>query len=180
MEKITKFRDIPQFTSDGCYQVNYPIVSLVKYIEEEVETMGLQLNPEFQRGHVWTEEQQIAWIEYHLRGGKSGNTIYLKHPFWRSIREPRESEYKDYVCVDGLQRITAAQRFIHNELKVFGSYYKEFEDGMRVLPQTMILNVNDLKTEKEVLQWYVDMNAGGTPHTDEEIERVKKMIKELE
>ena len=75
MEKITKFRDIPQFTSDGCYQVNYPIISLVKYIEEEVETMGLQLNPEFQRGHVWTEEQQIAWIEYHLRGGKSGNTI---------------------------------------------------------------------------------------------------------
>ena len=61
MKKITKFRDIPQFTSDGCYQVNYPIISLVRYIEEEVETMGLQLNPEFQRGHVWTEEQQIAY-----------------------------------------------------------------------------------------------------------------------
>ena len=180
MKKITKFRDIPQFTSDGCYQVNYPIVSLVKCIEEEVETMGLQLNPNFQRGHIWTEEQQIAWIEYHLRGGKSGNTIYLNYPFWRSIREPRESEYKDYVCVDGLQRITAAQRFVHNEIKVFGSYFEEFEDSVRTLQQTMILNVNDLKTEKEVLQWYVDMNAGGTPHTNEEIERVKKMIKELE
>ena len=63
MKKITKFRDIPQFTTDGCYQVNYPIMSLVKYIEEEVKTMGLQLNPNFQRGHVWTEEQQIAWLE---------------------------------------------------------------------------------------------------------------------
>ena len=41
--------------------------------------MGLQLNPEFQRGHVWTEEQQIAWVEYYLRGGKSGNTIYLNN-----------------------------------------------------------------------------------------------------
>ena len=180
MKKITKFRDIPQFTSDGCYQVNYPIMSLVRYIEEEVDTMGLQLNPDFQRGHVWTEEQQIAWLEYHFRGGKSGNTIYLNNPFWHSAREAKDAEYKDYVCVDGLQRITAAQRFIHNEIKVFGSYYKEFEDGMRVLPQTMILNVNDLKTEKEVLQWYVDMNAGGTPHANEEIERVKKMIKELE
>ena len=180
MEKITKFRDIPQFTSDGCYQVNYPIMSLVRYIEEEVDTMGLQLNPDFQRGHVWTEEQQIAWLEYHFRGGKSGNTIYLNNPFWHSARESKDAEYKDYVCVDGLQRITAAQKFIHNEIKVFGSYYNEFEDGMRVLPQMMILNVNDLKTEKEVLQWYVDMNAGGTPHTNEEIERVKKMIKELE
>ena len=180
MEKITRFKDIPQFTSDGCYQVNYPIMSLVKYIEEEVDTMGLQLNPDFQRGHVWTEEQQIAWLEYHFRGGKSGNTIYLNNPFWHSVREAKDAEYKDYVCVDGLQRITAAQRFIHNEIKVFGSYYNEFEDGMRILPQMMILNVNDLKTEKEVLQWYVDMNAGGTPHTNEEIERVKKMIKELE
>ena len=180
MEKITKFRDILQFTSDGCYQVNYPIMSLVRYIEEEVDTMGLQLNPDFQRGHVWTEEQQIAWLEYHFRGGKSGNTIYLNNPFWHSAREAKDAEYKDYVCVDGLQRITAAQRFIHNEIKVFGSYYNEFEDGMRVLPQMMILNVNDLKTEKEVLQWYVDMNAGGTPHTNEEIERVKRMIEELD
>lgn len=50
---------------------------------------------------------------------------------------------------------------------------------MRVLSATMILVVNDLQTEKEVLQWYVDMNSGGTPHTNDEIERVKKMIQEL-
>ena len=84
-----------------------------------------------------------------------------------------------YVCVDGLQRITAAQRFVHNEIKVFGSYFNEYEDRIRVFSTTMILNVNDLKTEKEVLQWYVDMNAGGTPHTNDEIERVKRMIQDL-
>lgn len=39
--------------------------------------------------YVWTEEQQIAWLEYHLRGGKSGNTIYLNNPFWNSYREPK-------------------------------------------------------------------------------------------
>lgn len=178
--KITRFKDIPQFTSSGSYQVNYPLTSLVREIEEEVSEMGLQLNPEFQRGHVWTEEQQIAWLEYHLRGGKSGNTIYLNNPFWNSYREPKQKEYSDYVCVDGLQRITAAQRFVHNEIKVFGSYFKEYEDKLRLANDaTMILNVNNLKSEKEVLQWYIDMNAGGTPHTNEEIERVKKMIEEL-
>lgn len=178
--KITRFKDIPQFTSSGSYQVNYPLTSLVREIEEEVSEMGLQLNPEFQRGHVWTEEQQIAWLEYHLRGGKSGNTIYLNNPFWNSYKEPKQNEYSDYVCVDGLQRITAAQRFVHNEIKVFGSYFKEYEDRLRLANDaTMILNVNNLKSEKEVLQWYVDMNAGGTPHASEEIERVKKMIEEL-
>lgn len=39
--------------------------------------------------------------------------------------------------------------------------------------------INNLKTEKEVLQWYIDMNAGGTPHIKSEIERVKKMIENL-
>ena len=175
--KITKFADIPQFTSDGSYQVNYPLTSLVKYIEEEVEEMGLQLNPEFQRGHVWTEQQQIAWIEYHLRGGKSGNIIYLNNPLWRSMLDPKPGDYTDSVCVDGVQRITAAQKFVHNEIKVFGSYFDEYEDKLRLVNNnTLILNVNDLKTEREVLQWYLDMNSGGTPHSQEEINRVRKMM----
>lgn len=179
MEKITSFRDIKMFTTNGNYNVCYPLPSLVKYIKEEIEIMGLQLNPEFQRGHVWTEQQQINWLEYHLRGGKSGNTIYLNNPFWHSNRTPRDDEYKDYVCVDGLQRITAAQKFINNEIKAFGSFFSEYEDRINIVDCAMYLNVNDLKTEKEVMQWYVDMNAGGTPHTSVEIERVRQMIREL-
>lgn len=54
-----------------------------------------------------------------------------------------------------------------------------FLDRINITDAAMYLNVNDLKTEKEVLQWYVDMNSGGTPHTNDEIERVKKMIQEL-
>lgn len=85
--------------------------------------------------------------------------------------------YNDYVCVDGLQRITAVQRFINNEIPIFGTYFNEFEDKPR-LKYTVKINVNDLKTEQEVLRWYVDMNAGGTPHSKKEIERVKKLIEE--
>lgn len=39
--------------------------------------------------------------------------------------------------------------------------------------------MNDLKTEKEVLQWYIDMNSGGTPHSNMEIERVKENDREF-
>ena len=77
-----------------------------------------------------------------------------------------------------MQRITAVTKFLKNEIKIFGSYYKDFEDKIP-LSVDLIFNVNDLKTEKEVLQWYIDMNTGGTPHTNEEIERVKEMMKKL-
>ena len=41
----------------------------------------------------------------------------------------------------------------------------------------MKINVNDLPTRKNVLQWYIEHNAGGTIHTEEEINRVKELLK---
>ena len=108
----------------------------------------------------------------------AGNIVYFNCPSWHY--EVKSGEYNDYVCVDGLQRLTAICKFINNEIKVFGSYFKEYEDPRGVNQHTLIVNVNDLKTEKEVLQWYIDMNAGGTPHTKDEIERVKRMLESLE
>lgn len=90
-----------------------------------------------------------------------------------------EGSYNDFVCVDGLQRLTAIRKFVDGKIPLFGSYFNEFEDAMSLVKDCIKVNINDLKTEKEVLQWYVDMNSGGTPHTNEEIERVERMIQEL-
>ena len=80
--------------------------------------------------------------------------------------------------MDGLQRITAISRFVHNEIKVFGSYFKEYTDSPRIVMDTIRVNINDLKTRREVLQWYIDMNAGGTPHSKEEIDRVRGLLEQ--
>lgn len=143
---------------------------------EEDPWYGLQLNPDFQRGHVWTEEQQVKYVEYILRGGKSAKIIYLNKPSWQG---GECGNYDDFVCVDGLQRITAVLRFLNNEIKAFGYYYNEYEDKLP-FEVDLLININNLKTEKEVLQWYVDLNEGGTPHTSEEIDKVKQMIEKLE
>jgi len=97
-----KFRDIPQFTKGGSYEVNIPLQFLEKNINSFVDE-GLQLVPDFQRGRVWTEDQQIAFVEYFFRGGESGRVIYFNDPNW-SYPDPN-SDYKDFVLVDGLQKI---------------------------------------------------------------------------
>lgn len=171
--------EIPKFKEFGMTNpIDMGFVYYVKFIKNEIAEYNLQMNPDFQRGHVWTEEQQIAWLEFFLKGGKSGNVVYFNCPSWHY--SVKKGTYDEYVCVDGLQRLTAICRFVNNEIKLFGSYFREYEDPRIVSRYTLKVNVNDLKTEKEVLQWYVDMNSGGTPHSNEEIERVKKMIKELE
>ena len=173
-----KFKDIPQYIETGSWECNYSFQSLVKTIEnwstttEDSDTL-LEMNPDFQRGHVWTEQQQIAFVESVLKGGaKNARVIYLNNPNWMKYYD---NPYKDFVCVDGLQRYTAIKRFINNEIKVFGYYYNEFEDRLRG-KHDMKINVNDLPTRKDVLQWYIQFNSGGTIHTEEEINRVKELL----
>jgi hypothetical protein len=83
----------------------------------------------------------------------------------------------EFVCVDGLQRITAIKRFIHNEIKAYGYFYKEFEGSPRMMNDLRI-NINNLKTRKEVLQWYLEFNFNGTIHTKEELDKVKKLLEQ--
>ena len=55
----------------------------------------------------------------------------------------------------------------------------EIEDKDKMLRIVeMRLNINSLKSKKDVLKWYLQINDGGTPHTKEEIERVKKLYNE--
>lgn len=165
-----KFSEISQYTSAGSYQVNMPLRSIKGWIDEHANDLGLQINPDFQRGHVWTEEQQINFIEYLLKGGTSARVIYFNHPNWMG------SWKGEFVCVDGLQRLTAVLKFINNELHAFGCYYKDFEDRPRNID--LLFNVNNLKTRKEVLQWYIEFNSGGTVHTEDEIDRVRKLLEQ--
>lgn len=171
--KYNKFRDIPRYIRAN-YQVDYPLSYFEKWLKEEEEEAGLQLNPDFQRGHVWTEAQQIAYIEFLLRGGKTGRDLYFNYP---EIHHKNEvSNYTDYVCVDGLQRITSILRFLHSEIPAFGTLYKDYEDSLRAVDDTVRIHINDLPTKEEVLRWYLEMNAGGTPHSADEINRVNSLL----
>ena len=66
MKKITKFKDIPQLTRAGSCNTNIPLTHMLKTISEweQDEYYQLQLNPNFQRGHVWTEKMCIRDRNY--------------------------------------------------------------------------------------------------------------------
>ena len=164
-----RFKQIEKFTSFGGYSVNIPFNMVNDKIVDFVSNIRLQLNPDFQRGHVWNEAQQIAYLEYLFKGGKSGLTIYFNHPNWMN-----DFEKGEFVCVDGLQRLTACMRFLRNEIKVFGAYYKEYDKIDNDV--NLIFNINNLKTKKEVLKWYLEMNNGGTIHTEGELNKVRILL----
>lgn len=164
-----KFSEIPQFICDGNYNVSMPWKLLEKWIEDQVE-LNLDLDPDFQRDHVWTEEQQRKYVEFCLKGGKGSSQIRFNCVGWMGNFEG------PFVLVDGKQRIAAVRKFLYDGLKVFDHLYSEFEDK---LPSEIYFNfmINDLPTKADVLEWYLQINDGGTVHTQEELNKVREMLK---
>lgn len=165
-----KFKDIPQFP-----KAYYSITSDWKYLEETLDSWDreetpLILNPDFQRGCVWNKAQKASYVEYIVKGGSTGRDIYFNCSSWQGAYNT------PIYCVDGLQRLTAAREFMKNEFPIFGNhFYEDFEDKIRV---SFVFNVLNIRSKRELLKIYLDFNSGGTIHSKEELEKVKKMIED--
>jgi hypothetical protein len=160
------YNDIPQRIKSY-----YKVDSDWEYFQDWLTKHGVILNPDFQRGVVWDENKQIKYIEYVLSGGESGRDIYFNHPGWMSSFEG------EMVCVDGLQRITAVQRFLNNEIPAYNTFHKDFEG--RTNNKQFVIFVGKLQTKKDVLKWYLEMNEGRTAHTEEDLNKVRNMLNSI-
>lgn len=168
-----KFTDIPQLTRMPSYKITTSWMRIEHWILDMDVDYGIDLSPDYQRGHVWSEQQSSLYVEYVLKGGKSGMELHFNCSNFNSAgANPGKME-----LVDGKQRLKATRDFLAGKLKVFGLYIHEFEDKLHeTTSPAFLIHVNDLPTKTEVMRWYIDMNAGGTVHAKAEISRVKAMI----
>ena len=176
-----KVKDIKKFFSPR-YTITVPWDYLEATLEDWADRtgipgcLGLNLDPDFQRGHVWDEAKQIAYIEFCLQEGSYSRTILFNHPNWQG------SYRGEMVLVDGKQRIEAVRKFLRNELPVFGgNRLSDFDDPKRLLRSNgayLAFGVNTLQTRQEILTWYLQINTGGVVHTQQELDKVRSMLKE--
>ena len=75
----------------------YTIDASFRYIEHQLNCYdkdwgGLNLDPDFQRGHVWSYEQRVAFMEGIFRGtvGDSQRIIQFNAPHWDDVTVHRE------------------------------------------------------------------------------------------
>ena len=130
---------------------------------------SLVLEPDYQRGHVWSEAQQTAFVEYGLMGGEAGMVITTNCPGWMAdFRGP-------YELVDGLQRVTAVLRFLRGEIPAFGRKADQYTGRMPRGPcfQWRVMTLPD---RASVLKQYLLLNAGGIAHSAAEIVRVRALL----
>ena len=179
-----RFRDLPKFTK----RPNWVVDVSWRYLEQQIahfdESHSLEMDPPFQRAHVWTTDQQKAYVEFCLKGGESGRDIYWNCAGW--MGSARDWYKNPIYLVDGKQRLEAVRKFLRDELRVFdkhmpynypiGINYSEFEDNLSYTDASFKFHMNDLMTYAEVLKWYLEFNSGGTPHTEDELNKVRIML----
>lgn len=152
---------------------------------------GIDLAPPYQRGKVWTEDQQIALIRSWLTGTPTGVVIFNDRTTqeWKAANgyDPADRGEPMYACIDGQQRITAARAWFGDELAVPASWFpadgvtaiEDTADGPYVrytgltLPRQRHfanrahLTVAEARvaTVEEEAAVYLLVNGGGTPQT---------------
>ena len=164
-----RFSDIKK-VSVSHYNINVSWDYLEDHLERYTEKHHLDFNPDFQRDFVWTKKQKTQYIEYVLKGGYSGKDVFFNMPSWMDLFKGQ------MVIVDGKQRLNAVLEFLQNKIKAFGHFYSEYQ-GLMPSHCEFIFHINNLKDAKDIYRWYIDLNTGGTVHTDKEIDKVNDLIK---
>lgn len=142
-------------------RTNMPILGLSRYeARGDGEVMGFKLPP-FQRPAVWSEAQQIRFLESAWLGFSLGEVV---------ITQTSDKEL-DGLLIDGQQRLTALRDYLADAFPVFGLRWSELdEQDRRQFSMTVAIGVVWLSRD---LNWgmlrelYIRMNYGGTAHAPE-------------
>lgn len=162
--------------------VDMPWESILEHVEGRryrgavTKELPWNLNPDYQRGPVWTERQQSLYIGHHLMGGQVF-PIYMQ----------RDSTYRKHEAeevIDGQQRIRAICAFMRNEIPARflhdGGWkevrYLDMSENEQRWP-SMSSRVVFLDMPRiERLRFYIGANAGGTPHSEADLEKVADLL----
>jgi len=178
------FQPVPESVYTAHFRVDTAIASLEKISLDY--GAPLDLNPDFQRGHVWTQNQQEEFILAMFRKVLPENAMVIQFNCrnWNTFDKEtgKEDLPKGFQCLDGLQRLTAMDRFLKNEISVKGIYASDLAGSKYSMKRPFYqfrVNVFAYETKKEVLEHYLAFNSGGTVHPESEIQRIRSMLKGL-
>jgi hypothetical protein len=167
-----KIRDMQALHPRSFYGIDVSIGSVLDTLEQ----FQVNLDPDYQRDHVWTPEQQEKYIGALIECPEGKNPIILNDVNMDGSMRPSD-------VIDGKQRITAMVAWLQGDIRAVCPCGETFlyDDldaiDRRCVGMTTTLRWNWMRLDREgVLRYYLALNTGGSVHTEEEINKVKKML----
>ena len=171
-----------------------PSFQSASWLARRIRDREITMDPPYQRGSVWTEDQRIALVQTWLRGLPAGVVILADRctEAWIATNQgldPYETGEGLWACVDGKQRLTTAVMWFGSEFAIPASWLpadhvettEDTDDGpyvrqngltpkgqrfMERYCSLLVAETKDCASEAEEAAFYLLVNGGGTPQTD--------------
>lgn len=163
-----RLRRVQHLTPDSTYRVDIPIAGIPRFVEQ----YGIDMDPDYQRGYVWTREQKRQFVGAVLQ---NHNSIPI---FWFNTLSVGKAE-----VVDGKQRLSAILGWLNGDYDAVCPCGESFAFadadviGERNLDMMTVLKMHFVElTRPDVLRFYLALNSGGTVHKPKDLNRVRRML----
>lgn len=133
---------------------------------------GVDMNPEYQRGNVWSLEDKVALIDSIFNDIEIGRIVLMKRDYSYERKEA-------YEIIDGKQRLTALTEFYEDRFQYKGLFFSQmhpFDQNHFENKQMAVIEAPEMSRE-QVIEYFIRVNISGRPVNPEHLEKVKAMIK---
>lgn len=152
------------------YYSNITIESLI----HRCLSAGIDMNPEYQRGNVWSAEEKQALLD----------SIFMHAEIGRFVIRSKEPDYNVdlneylYEIVDGKQRLSTIIDFYLNRLAYRGVYYNELSTKDRYCFLNTHLSLADMNnaTKEDALRVFLMVNQSGHPMDPAVLSNAKELL----
>jgi hypothetical protein len=135
---------------------------------------GVDFDVDYQRDHVWKLEDKIALIDSIFNNIDIGKFVFVE----------RSMSYagKLYEIIDGKQRLTAIHEFYEDRFQYNGFYYSQlsFEDKSKFKNHGITWGYLENPNKRAIFETFIKLNTCGKPMAKKHIDKVKKLLNELE
>jgi len=166
-EEIDK---IERLEEDDDIRFNYSQRQLDSILYLLYRDTGLDLNPDYQRGNVWSLQQKRSLIESIFKNIDIGKFTIIRRPF-------KEDLEHHYEVLDGKQRIIAISEFFEGRYIYRGKRYQDLHpfDQHHFRDYAISYAETEPLTNEQKYRYFLKLNTTGQPHDQEHLNKVKEM-----
>lgn len=136
-------------------------------------SFGIDMEPDYQRGLVWSLEDKQALIESIFRDVDIGKFVFAHRPY--------KEASPGYEIIDGKQRLSALIEFYECRFLWRGKSYYDLHPSDQSRLETYPVSyaeLNERTTRAEILDCFIRLNTSGRPQDPKHLEAVKALLTE--
>jgi len=135
---------------------------------------GVDFDIDYQRDHVWTLADKVALIESIFNNIDIGKFVFVQRNYG--------TEGCLYEIIDGKQRLTALREFYEDRFQYKGFYFSELSqfDKNKFDDHPIAYGYLENPDKKAILETFIKMNTCGKPMAIKHLDKVKKLLNEIE